>query len=189
MRKELWVQAKGFEGFYEVSSLGNIRSISRYINHEKGGKRWWVGKILSIRQNRKYIRVILSKKGKKTTIDLHRLVAMSFLPNPNQLPCVNHKDENTKNNVIENLEWCTHKYNTNYKNMNVRRREKFRKEIAVIRPTGEEEFFPSITDACCKYNLSKSSVSRCLNGKQSISKGFRFRYLQGQEKENATNKR
>jgi hypothetical protein len=68
-----------------------------------------------------YLRLGLCKNGKIKYYSIHRLVAEAFIPNPNNYPCVNHKDENVQNNNVENLEWCTHKQNNNYKKHNLKK--------------------------------------------------------------------
>ena len=118
MQNEEWRPVKGHEGLYEVSNLGRIKSLPRKqvilhgkerIYYERGEFIFNTGGQLS-----RYITVNLSKDGTKRSLPIHRLVAQAFLPNPNNLPCVNHKDENTLNNAASNLEWCTHAYNLNY---------------------------------------------------------------------------
>ena len=120
--KEIWKDIQGYEGRYQVSNLGRVRSLSR--------KRWngytftnLEGRILKLRlnKNKGYLNVILydgHRNGK--TIEIQRLVAQAFIPNPNNLPCVNHKDENPRNNKVENLEWCDYRYNNNYGNHNLK---------------------------------------------------------------------
>lgn len=96
---EEWKEIKDYEN-YEVSDFGRVRRN---------------GKILKPWKNRKgYLHVDLSKNGIRRAVKVHRLVAQAFLPNPQNLPCVNHKDENKINNTVDNLEWCTYEYNNNY---------------------------------------------------------------------------
>lgn len=99
---EEWKNIIGYEGLYEVSNKGNVRNVRRNT-------------LLKLSKNYYgYIRVALSKNGIKTWLRVHRLVAQAFLPNPDNLPQINHKDEDKLNNCVENLEWCTAKYNNNY---------------------------------------------------------------------------
>ena len=95
-----WRDIPGYEGLYQVSNRGEIRRIPR-------------GNVRAPHRGTYYM-VNLSKGGKTTWHLVHRLVAIAFIPNPNKFPCINHKDENKYNNNVENLEWCTYKYNANY---------------------------------------------------------------------------
>ena len=103
---EIFKEIKGFED-YEVSNYGNVRSLKRNI-------------VLRPSFANGYLHVGLYKDGKKFVKYIHRLVAIAFIPNPNNLQEVNHKDENPQNNKAENLEWCTHEYNLNYGTRNER---------------------------------------------------------------------
>lgn len=115
--QEIWKDIKDFEGVYQVSNLGNVKSVGRYISAGVGANHQYQyinEKILRLNGGGKYVQVVLSKDGKTYGRLVHRLVAQAFIPNPNNLPCVNHKDENPKNNCVNNLEWCTYKYNNEY---------------------------------------------------------------------------
>lgn len=126
---EIWKPVKGFEGYYEVSNYGNVKSVYRLI--VKGDNKIVPisGRIIKTElSNSGYLRVHLSIGGKAKHYSVHRLVAEVFLPNPDNLPQVNHKDENKSNNFVlvnpdgsvdlnkSNLEWCSAEYNTNYGN-------------------------------------------------------------------------
>lgn len=115
MVEEIWKDVSGFEGLYQVSDLGNVRSLKK--NFE--------GKILNYYRSRDgYYYYSLRKNNRSYAIAMHRLIAKAFIPNPNSLPQVNHKDENKINNIIENLEWCDRKYNINYGTGHARSTEK-----------------------------------------------------------------
>ena len=104
---EEWRDIKGYEGKYQVSSLGRVKS----LGNNKSKKE----KILKPGKNKlDYLYVILCKNGESKGFLVHRLVAEAFVNNPNEYKCVNHKDENKTNNCVDNLEWCTHKYNNTY---------------------------------------------------------------------------
>ena len=98
---EEWKNIIGYEGLYEVSNMGNVRNVRRNT-------------LLRFSKNQGYIQVYLYKNGIRTGFKVHRLVALTFIPNPDNLPQVNHKDEDKTNNSVDNLEWCDHKYNINY---------------------------------------------------------------------------
>ena len=104
---EFWADVKGYEGLYQVSNLGHVKSLN--YNHGKKHK-IMVGGI----DRYGYRYYTLSKNKKTQNFWGHRLVAMAFIPNPENLPQINHKDENKQNNTMSNLEWCNSKYNSNY---------------------------------------------------------------------------
>ena len=113
--KEIWKDIEGYEGLYQVSNKGRVKSLKRKICSNSNHKYNTLSeKLLKLSGGGKYIQVILCKDGKTSAKLVHRLVAQAFIPNPNNLPCVNHKDENKKNNDVRNLEWCTYKYNNEY---------------------------------------------------------------------------
>ncbi len=124
---EQWRDIKGYEGLYQVSNLGNIKSLQRIqcYDYANNGVRKRVTSekqlIPSPTGENHYLCVTLYKNGKRCTKAIHRLVAETFMPNPLGLPQVNHKDEDKFNNSASNLEWCSSKYNINYGSANSRR--------------------------------------------------------------------
>lgn len=115
--KEIWKPVVGYEGLYEVSNLGRVRSLNYNGTGTKG--------TLSEATNKcGYKYLVLCNNGKRKHHLVHRLVAGAFLINPNNLPQVNHKDEHKDNNCIDNLEWCDNKYNNNYGTKNQWKRKK-----------------------------------------------------------------
>ena len=112
---EIWKDVEGFEGFYQVSNLGRVKSLPRLVPFKQGLYRMSSERILKYRVSEQgYALVWLCKPNIKKQALVHRLVAHAFIPNPLGLPIVNHKDENPLNCHYENLEWCTYKYNSNY---------------------------------------------------------------------------
>lgn len=113
--EEIWKDIKNYEGIYQVSNLGRVKSLERWIKRKDGYKNHIKE---SIRKNKiinsGYLVVGLHKNGVNTNLFLHRLVAEAFIDNPNNYPQVNHIDENKTNNCVNNLEWCDAKYNNNY---------------------------------------------------------------------------
>lgn len=107
--EEVWKDIEGYEGLYQVSNLGRVKNVNKNIIKK------------STELSRGYLRIGLNKHGKTKKFYPHRLVAQAFIPNPKNKPCVNHKDCNPKNNCVDNLEWCTHKYNNSYKNHHLKR--------------------------------------------------------------------
>lgn len=124
---EEWKSIPGYEGLYEVSSYGRVRSLEiSYVR--KDGRMYHKPEIiLSPKNNGKgYFTVCLYKNKTHKYYLIHRLVALTFIPNPDNLPCVNHKDEDKTNNRVDNLEWCTVKYNSNYKGVLKRRSQRMK---------------------------------------------------------------
>ena len=117
---EEWRDIKGYEGRYQVSNLGRVKSLKdRYGNYRE--------KILNPRNSiQGYLDISLYKNGVSKRFKVHRLVAEAFISNINNYSQVNHKDENKQNNRVENLEWCTSKYNANYGTRNKRHSEKMK---------------------------------------------------------------
>ena len=112
---EIWKDIEGFEGFYQISNLGRVKSLPRLVPFKQGMFRMTRERILKNRVGSNgYGFVYLCKPKAKRQVLVHRLVAQAFIPNPLGLAIVNHKDENPLNCRVENLEWCTYKYNSNY---------------------------------------------------------------------------
>lgn len=109
---EIWKEIPGYEGYFEVSNLGNFRSKDRIIKYKQTGTRLYPGKPLKTELMQDgYSRIVLMKEAVKKRYMCHRLVAETFIDNPSNLPQVNHKDGNRSNNCVENLEWCTQSEN------------------------------------------------------------------------------
>lgn len=110
---EIWMPIENFER-YEVSSLSRIRSVDAMIKTGRGGLSLFQSTLLKSVIRKGYATVNLSKEGRHYIRSVHRLVAEAFIPNPDNLPQVNHKDGNKLNNLIDNLEWCTPRENTRH---------------------------------------------------------------------------
>lgn len=127
--KEEWRDVEEHKGVYQVSNLGNVRRIEHTETNRSKSVRVMRERMLKPRLNTKgYMFVSLSKDDKKKTFYVHRMVAKAFIPNPNNYPQINHKDEDRKNNCVDNLEWCTNKYNCNYG----KHRENVRKAVTRV---------------------------------------------------------
>lgn len=142
MNKEIWKDVVGYEGLYQVSNFGNVKSLSKIHYIRQNSSMGYLSKeriLKPILSHNGYLLVKLSKNGKTKNFRINRLVIESFLPDKSTFKSmpdedrknidldelkVNHKDENIKNNNISNLEWCTHKYNMNYGTINERRRKR-----------------------------------------------------------------
>ena len=194
LANEEWRAISGYEGLYEVSNLGRVKSLPR-------GKQWPYRRthnnIRSFKYINRYPSVNLSKKGMAKFHFVHRLVAMAFIPNPNNYPFVNHEDESRNNNRVENLEWCTHKYNVNYgtarqrmleskaKNPNIRAIQKHVGELnskAVRQLSPKGDFiaeYKSMTEACEATGVNISTIIRHCKGRASkgTTRKFKFEYV------------
>lgn len=175
-----WKPVVGFEGFYEVSANGKIRSCSRVVR-SKYCNRVVKGKELKQHKDQDgYCKIVLSKEGKTTTRAVHRLVAQAFIPNPNNYPVINHKNEIKADNRVSNLEWCTVAYNTNYNGMNYKRAAFRKKPILAISKDGRINYFDSVTEAAEKLKISHGNISSCLHnyyGRKTCN-GFSFEFAE-----------
>lgn len=129
MEIEIWKSVPNYEGIYEVSNFGKVRSVKRLIVDKNNRLINRKEIILKPSTDEKgYKKIKLFAGGKAYTTHVHRLVALAFIPNPHNMPQVNHKDENKSNNRVENLEWCTARYNATYGTRLKRRRETFKRK-------------------------------------------------------------
>lgn len=115
---EEWKPIEGYENYYEISNYGRIKSLPhKWVGFGKNINCKTKSKIRITKTNKTgYEQVVLFKNGTSKTFLVHRLVAMAFIPNPDNLPCVNHKDCIKTNNFVSNLEWCSYEYNNTYSN-------------------------------------------------------------------------
>ena len=182
---EEWRPVKGYEGMYEVSNLGRVRSLDRMVSYvSKYGKHYQVltkGRILAMKQNLGYYLVHLSYQGEAVHKQVHRLVAEAFIPNPYNLPEVNHKDEDGQNNTVGNLEWCTTLYNIRYGTAIERRASKIRKPIAQFTKDGIFiRSYKSVTEAAHIVHNGRQSVAvicTCAKGKRQSAYGYHWQYI------------
>lgn len=163
---EVFIDIKGYEGLYQVSNYGRVRS----LNYNHTGET----RVLKPRKDTKgYLLVHLCKNGKQKNCKIHRLVATAFIPNPDELPCVNHIDECKTNNIVTNLEWCTVKYNTNYGTAIERRSKRvyqYTKDGSFVRS------YPSQMEAERQTGYDDGYISNCCNGKRKSAYGYRWSY-------------
>ena len=161
-----WKTIEGFED-YEISSDGQVYS------HKSN-------KILSPNKSKKgYLQVSLYNNGKERKKLIHRLVAEAFITNPDNLPEVNHIDENKHNNNISNLEWCTRLYNMNYGTRNKKASEALSKPIAAYTKSGElVAEYPSLTAAAEAMRVTSVAICNCLTGRAKTSAGYIWKYLE-----------
>lgn len=162
MNEEVWKDIEGYEGLYQVSSWGRVRSTYRG------------GRILkSLVTTYGYLRVTLYKSNVGKCQFIHRLVAQAFIPNPQNKPEINHIDENKENNFVDNLEWVTTKENLNYGTRNLRASKSLSKPIICIE-TGIEYYG---THECArKMGLKPSNINKVLKGMLKHTGGYTFKY-------------
>ena len=126
MNFEEWKDIPGYEGLYQVSNTGKIKGLPRVtVQNQILQERILIPGVI----NNGYLQITLHKNGEHKNFLVHRLVANAFIPNPKNLPEVNHKDEDKTNCNSDNLEWCTRKYNLNYGTRNQRSAESRRKKV------------------------------------------------------------
>lgn len=174
---EIWKNIQGYEGRYQVSNMGRIKSLSRKVWNGKTYF-WTSERILRPGIDRDGYRLVnLSKNGKAKTEKVHRLVAKTFIPNPENKEAVNHIDEDPSNNKLENLEWATVSENNNHGWHNKRSSKSRSKPILQLNLDGEcLQEYKSATIAAQKLEMCRVSISNCLNGRTSTAGGYKWRY-------------
>ena len=163
----IWKDVKGYENLYQVSNDGLVRTSHKGL---------W--EILSAgRTKHGYYNVLLYKDGKRKNKRVHRLVASAFIPNPNNYPYINHKDENPSNNHVDNLEWCTAEYNSNYGTC--KERIGLTNGIPVLKYDLEGNFiseYPTMTEAERNEGIDHANICICCEGKISHCNNFIWIY-------------
>lgn len=180
---EIWKDIDGYEGFYQVSNYGEVRSIDRRVKN-KNGERVAKGRILAqVTMTSGYKTVNLFKKNRGKICLVHRLVAAAFLPNDNALAEVNHKDENKQNNRADNLEWCDRMYNVHYgsgiKRNALKRIGKPVGEQPICQYTADGVFmkrYESALKAAEAIGKDNSAICKCANGRSKTSYGFLWKW-------------
>ena len=170
-KQEVWKDVTGYEGLYKISNYGKIKALPKY-------KRLKLKKELKTYFDKDGYKVVyLYKHSKKKAKKIHRLVAEAFIPNLNNLPQVNHKDEDKQNNKVDNLEWCDAKYNANYGNCQSKKGKKIRKKINQYELNGSFiKQWESITEVANYYLTTKQSIISCCKGRSKSSKGYVWKY-------------
>jgi len=175
MEEEVWKPAKGYEEFLEVSTFGNARRKPHSFIKSNGRRCTVLACNLKLCATRTGYLLVNANGGKYEQI--HRLVALTFIPNPNNLPEVNHKDEDKTNNKVSNLEWCTHQYNSSYGN----RAKKIRETLISKNHCGEEilqytkfgEFVRKFQSGAEAQRITGiNNIYACANGKISHAGGY-----------------
>ena len=190
MQKEIWKDVVGYEGLYQVSNFGRVKHISCVVTTSSNSVRSIKERMIKPRlQNNGYFLVDLYKNNRRKGMLLHRLVAETFIPNPLDLPCVNHKDSNRTNCRVENLEWCTVSYNEKYSYDNNNRRDKMNwkhgkdnansKAVHALNKNGGIVFsFDCIMDAERETGILNSNIVACLKGRHKTAGGYIWIYAE-----------
>ena len=170
---EIWKDISGYEGLYQVSNLGRVKSFRESAKFRKPEELILKPSLIN---SGYHVVTLYSKDRKKHKFQVHRLVAEAFIANSKNLPCVNHKDENKINNQCDNLEWCTYQYNNSYGTARIRMVDKITKPI-------QQKTLDGITIATYRsagvvselLGHPKSNIVKwCRDG---IGGGYRWRYL------------
>lgn len=174
---EIWKDVVGYEGLYQVSNMGNVKSITRKVPFKRGTKTVVGRNMLKHTDKGGYLFVILSKNNVHRFKKVHRLVADAFIQNEGNLPFINHIDECKKNNHVSNLEWCDWQYNNTYGSRVERARLKQVK--AVIQCDRNGDFirkWGSLTEASSTLHIHNGSISECCKGKRKTAGGYVWKY-------------
>ena len=170
-KNEVWKDVAGYEGYYQVSNEGRVRSVDRYVN-SRNGKRLSKGKLLRPKQNVDgYLCLTLSKKNQISLVRVNRLVAEAFIDNPDELPVVNHIDRNKINNNADNLKWCTVEYNARYSS--AKAIAQYDKQGNLIRE------WEAISDAHRELGINLSNIAQCCRGFRATAGGYVWRHAGG----------
>lgn len=181
---EEWKDVIGYEGLYQVSNEGRVKSLERYVDSKNGSKRFEKEKILKycITKNG-YPSVILAKFGTRKLKKIHRLVGETFIPNPDNLPQINHKNEDKTDNRVENLEWCNQYYNNHYGTKYQRQiktqmnREDCSKIVYQYSLNGQLiTIWPSINEIERKMKILRQGITAVCLGKRKTYKGYKWSF-------------
>lgn len=186
--KEIWKDIKGYEGLYQVSNLGRVKSLPRLRKNNKGIYTTKSKYLKGSDNSLGYLRVHLKNNEIKSQEYIHRLVAIHFIDNPYKKPCVNHIDCNPSNNIVDNLEWCTYQENTdhmvslkrnirdeNWFKRQAKARKKQCKKVIGTKINGNEVIIFNSMQEAQRNGFNAGGISECCSGKRKFHKGYLWR--------------
>ena len=179
--EETWKDIKGYEGRYQVSNLGRVKSLKRTITRKNGKKYSVEERILKPQTDRYgYLRVNLyDSSGKIKRLRVHRLVCEAFHENPENKPCVNHIDENKANNVASNLEWCTYEENNNHGTHNARVAKSLSRPVGQYTRDGKLiKIWQSIIEVERQLGFANQNISAVARGKRKTAYDYVWKYVE-----------
>lgn len=186
--REVWVDIRGYEGLYQISNWGRVKSLNYNRTKQERILKNSIDKC-------GYLYIVLWKNGKKKKFLIHRLVAETFILNPNNHPCINHKNEDKELNFVyinadgsvdeskSNLEWCTHAYNSNYGTRNERMAKALvngKTSKAVLQYSLDGTLlqeFPSTKEVERQLGFAHQNIVKCCNGCSKYSHAYGFKWL------------
>ena len=177
-KNEIWKDVVGYEGLYQVSNQGRVKSLERKLPHWRGGERIQKERILKPVVVGGYLRVGLSVDGKLKMLRVHRLVCEAFHENPDNKSDVNHINENKTDNRAVNLEWSTRRENCNHGSRNERVAKSQSKPVAQYAQDGELiKVWPSTMEAERQAGFNCGNISLAANGNRKTACGFIWKYI------------
>lgn len=175
---ERWKPVCGYEGMYEVSDAGRVRSVERCVVCKNGTTKRLSGRAIAASTDRNgYLSVLLSKEGNQRRLLVHRMVALAFIPNPNKYAEINHKDECKANNSVANLEWCDRSYNNGYGTLPLRKQKRFGKPVRQILNGETVAIYPSASAAARATGGTQGGISGCCRGELKASGGYQWELI------------